>query len=152
MLCDAARRSFANDTFGVVSGSLLRIVLSRAEITRWRRSLRSITSKSSPAINGSRYRAVILCRRDTNGFEQLPFQTVSSGTSRNIWSQSAGFEMPVDEIAAVVLGILEGKDIPRADNIPFHAADLTDALDPANAIPHPFDLHDQIDRTGDLRP
>src|SRR4051812_21538555 len=88
-------------------------------------------------------------RRDTNRFKQLLFEAVFGCLSCEIRSQSARLKGALDPTSMFAL-VFEHEDIPCTDYLTLHTADLADAIHTANAVTAAFDLHHQIDRTGDL--
>src|SRR5689334_24774605 len=115
-----------------------------------RLSLRTIHQSSRPdAIGRRRRRYLISACRDPNRFDHLSFEAVVRRTHSEVGSQPTRFIDALDEAASLAL-VVQGEDVASADDLAFHSTDLADALDPPDAIAHPLNMHEDIDRTGDL--
>src|SRR5438874_6983876 len=118
-----------------------------------RRSFRETHNRRMPAkigkIRKRKLVAMSACR-DSNSFEQLLFESILRRANHEIGSQPTRLKRTLDIAGALAL-VLENENVACADDLAFHAADLTDALDPPNPIAHTFDMHEDVDGAGDLR-
>src|SRR5260370_41401238 len=87
---------------------------------------------------------------DADRFEQRRFETVERRPSGEIGAQAARFEGAFEEPVAAFAAKLKREQVAGGDDLALHAANLDDTVDPADTVAHALDLHDDVDRAGDL--
>src|SRR6266446_9249263 len=87
---------------------------------------------------------------DADRLEQRRFETVERCPHGEIGAQSARLEAAFEKPVAAFAAKLKGEQFASGDDLALHAADLDDAVDPADPVAHALDLHDDVDRAGDL--